>query len=80
MIHITDHALIRYLERVHGVDLEAFRAALRAEVSDAAIVAGATIGGQYAVKSGRHAYICDGETIITVLYRRGATLTIGGER
>jgi hypothetical protein len=24
-IHVTDHALVRYLERVHGVDMEALR-------------------------------------------------------
>jgi hypothetical protein len=24
-IHVTDHALVRYLERVHGVDVEGLR-------------------------------------------------------
>lgn len=80
MIHVTDHALVRYLERVHGVDVEAFRDALRSEVSEIAIAAGAAIGGQYAVKRGRHAFVCEGDTVITVLHRRGSTLTIGGER
>lgn len=80
MIRVTDHAVLRYLERVHNVDVEAFRDALRAEVSDAAIAAGATIGGPYAVKSGRHTYICQGETVITVVPRCAATTTIGGER
>ncbi|WWT39844.1 hypothetical protein [Microcystis phage Mwe-JY25] len=29
---VSDHALVRWLERVHGVDIEAFRAILRDEV------------------------------------------------
>lgn len=80
MIHISDHALIRYLERVHGVDIDAFRDALRAEVSDAAIAAGSAIGGSYAVKRGRHTYICQGQTVITVVPRCSATTMIGGAR
>lgn len=80
MIAVTDHALVRYLERVHHIDVEAFRAALRAEVSEAAIAVGAAIGGSYAVKAGRHAYICHGETVITVVPRCAATTSIGGGR
>jgi hypothetical protein len=80
VIHVTDHALLRYLERVHGVDIEVFRAALRATVGEAAIAAGAAIGGSYAVKAGRHAYICQGETVITVVPRCAATTSIGGTR
>lgn len=78
IIRVTDHALIRYMERVHDIDMEAFRDALRSEVSDAAITAGALIGGQYAVRTGRHAYVCEGDTVITVIRRRGATLMVGG--
>lgn len=79
-ISITDHALIRYLERVHGVDMDAFRDALRAEVSGTAIAVGTAIGGPYAIKSGKHAFICEGETVITVVPRHAATTSIGGER
>lgn len=34
-ISITDHALLRYLERIHGIDLEAVREEMRAEVAEA---------------------------------------------
>jgi hypothetical protein len=34
-VGVTDHALVRWLERVHGVDLERYRAEIRA-----ALVAG----------------------------------------
>lgn len=32
---ITDHALLRWMERVHGIDVEGWRALMRAEVEDA---------------------------------------------
>lgn len=34
-IVVTDHALVRYLERVHGVDIEAVRAEVAALVRPA---------------------------------------------
>lgn len=33
--HVTDHALLRYFERVEGVDVEACRRALGRKVDDA---------------------------------------------
>lgn len=39
--HVTDHALLRHLERVQGIDIEAMRRELGHKV-DAAIEAGAT--------------------------------------
>ena len=45
-IHITDHALLRYLERAHGVDVEALRrklaghAAIGIEYGAAAVIVG----------------------------------------
>ncbi|MGW5957091.1 hypothetical protein [Methylorubrum thiocyanatum] len=32
---ITDHALLRWMERVHGIDVEGWRALMRAEFEDA---------------------------------------------
>ena len=28
-VRVTDHALVRWLERLHGIDMEAFRAQLQ---------------------------------------------------
>lgn len=36
VFEITDHALVRYLERKHGLDASAMRAAMIAEVSESA--------------------------------------------
>lgn len=38
--HVTDHAVLRHLERTHGIDVEAIRAELGHRV-DAAVKAGA---------------------------------------
>ena len=38
--HVTDHAVLRHLERTHGIDVEAIRVELGHKV-DAAIQAGA---------------------------------------
>lgn len=74
MIRVTDHAVLRYMERVHNVDTEAFREALRAEVSSTAAAVGAAVGGYYAVRRGGYRYICEGNRIITVV-RRGPAPT-----
>mgnify|MGYP001591326081 CR=1 FL=1 len=73
-INVTDHALVRYLERVHGVDVETFREALRAEISPSAVAVGAAVGGYYAVKRGGYTYVCHGTRVVTVMARSGATI------
>ena len=40
-VHVTDHAVLRYLERLHGLDIEAVRAEIATTVWRAAL-AGAT--------------------------------------
>ena len=56
MVHITDHAVIRYLERVRGVDIEAVRREIRAKVTLAQDYPGATgilvDGFRYALANG----------------------------
>ncbi|MFB9148735.1 hypothetical protein [Roseovarius ramblicola] len=58
--HVTDHALIRYLERVEGVDIEAIRREI-GRVADRGIEAGAN-----AVISGGFIFVISGPTVITV--------------
>lgn len=41
-LHITDHAVIRYLERVRGVDIDAVRREIRSNVALATDYPGAT--------------------------------------
>jgi hypothetical protein len=57
---ITDHAVVRFLERVAGLDIEALRDAL-ADRTWPAVQAGAAT-----LVVGGHRYCLDGRTLITV--------------
>lgn len=59
---ISDHALLRYIERVHGVDVEAMKAELLTPNIVAAIKSGAT-----AVKSPIGTMVIKGSTVVTFL-------------
>ncbi len=60
--HVTDHAVLRYLERAKGIDIEAVRLEL-GHVVDRAVELGA--GG--AIIDGIR-YVLDGPTIITCTF------------
>ena len=59
---ITDHAVLRYIERVRGVDTAAIRAEIQEAVSSGHQIAPGAIAG---VK--REAYIIDAGQVVTVL-------------
>lgn len=58
VITITDHALMRYMERVKGMDFEPMRDELRAIIAPA-------IGARSLRKDGME-YLLDGHKLITV--------------
>jgi hypothetical protein len=57
---ITDHAVVRFLERVAGLDIEALRDALAYRTWPAVQAGAATL------VVGGHRYCLDGNTLITV--------------
>lgn len=59
--HITDHAVLRYLERVKGVDIEAARAEISRTLS-----VGDDHEGLSAVTSNGHRYVLRGRTLVTI--------------
>jgi len=59
--HITDHAIIRFLERVHGIDVQAARAEIEARVGQAVRV------GACAVISGGFRYVIDDVRVTSVV-------------
>ena len=69
IVHVTDHAVVRYLERVHGVDIEGLRRRIGRRV-DRGVALGA---GR--VKADGVQYCLSGKTVTTVvkqeLRRRG---------
>jgi hypothetical protein len=62
---VTDHALLRYLERVKKIDVEACRAEIAALASTPA-----SLGADCACRDG-HIYVLDGYTVTTVLPEGG---------
>ena len=62
LAHVTDHAVLRYLERVKGIDIEAVRLEL-GHVVDRAVEKGA----KGAIIDGIR-YVLDGPTIITCTF------------
>ena len=62
---ITMHALLRYIERVEGVDIEAIRAKMSTQALRRAIAVGAG-----SVKLGDYRLIIKGRSVVTVLTPR----------
>ena len=59
--YVTDHALVRYLERVHGIDMYFFRRCAASECEEAFRT------GASAARIGDHWFIFDGDNLVTVL-------------
>lgn len=69
-LQISDHALYRWLERVHGIDMEHFRQAFLAEVEG--IVGAMVPPNEFNIQvKGTKFAICGG-VVKTVIDRRGA--------
>ncbi len=66
-VHVTDHAVLRYLERVHGVDMEGLRRRIGKTV-DTAVKAGANglmfEGVKYRLHKNTVITIVAGESIV----------------
>ena len=58
---MSDHAIVRYLDRVRGVDIEGVKSEIMA------VAGGAAALGAKAVRRGGSCYVIDRGTIITVL-------------
>ena len=66
-IEVTDHAVLRYLERVAGVDIEGLREEIKKESS----IAGGVLGdGKFMIGGGFRAVVSDGR-VVTIIEARG---------
>jgi hypothetical protein len=79
MIHVSDHALLRVLERVHGLDIDALRTTLAAELERARQAAAQIQSPNYRVVMGEFVYCIKNETLVTVLRRPGLPLNVPQE-
>ncbi|MAA97802.1 MAG: hypothetical protein CMN87_15515 [Stappia sp.] len=61
---VTDHAVLRYLERAHGLDVDAVRAHIAGRAMTAAEL------GALAVKIEGVRFVLAGRTVVTVIRRQ----------
>ena len=73
--HVTDHAVLRYLQRVQGVDVEAVRRAMRKTVHN---VAEDHPGANGVIADG-FLYRIRGDAVVTVMPHNQQDLRTGGK-
>jgi hypothetical protein len=68
-LHVTEHAIVRYLERVLHLDMDKIREDIRAEADAGRACAVPPIGGGVAIMGPRRKSVCivQGNSIVTVL-------------
>jgi hypothetical protein len=69
-LYVTDHALLRYIERIHGVDVEILRAELRQMALRGAEAAERIGGGEYTIVCEPLRLRVVGANVVTVLAPR----------
>ena len=62
-VKVSDHALLRYIERVMGADLDKFRAEILTEQNRKAI----EFAGDCTIKSGGVEFVVKNRTVVTVI-------------
>lgn len=66
MIHISDHALIRFLERLAGLDTDELRQKLGRSLERARRAAEQLGADEYTVKAGGIVYVIKDNTLVTL--------------
>lgn len=66
-IGVSDHALLRFLERAGGLDIESLRGRLNASLTRAHTAARSLGGSDYLIRSDGLLYVVRGDTVTTVL-------------
>lgn len=79
-LHISDHALLRFLERAGGMDVEGVRGCLIQSLARAHAAATQIGGGEYAVVADDLVYLVRGGTLITVMHDDGLQTRVAAMR
>lgn len=67
MTRVSDHALLRYLERAQGIDVEAWRVSIESSVERAAIAAAKLGIDTYSIRLDGVLFVVRAGTMTTVL-------------
>jgi len=66
-LQVSDHAVVRWIERVHGIDMDAIRSRIVAEMGKA-VAMGKRVGQDtFTVRAGSHKFVVKRGVIVTVL-------------
>ena len=65
-IHVTDHAMLRFLERGGGLDIDAFRAKMEASLTRAHAAARSISASDYVVRVDGLTFLVRGDAVVTV--------------
>ncbi|MFH0302667.1 hypothetical protein AAFX91_36985 [Bradyrhizobium sp. 31Argb] len=79
-VRVCDHALLRFIERVGGLDTEALRASLEGSLNRAVTAAGTIGAHEVVVIADGNKYVIVKGTVVTVLDPRMAPKRIKGRR
>lgn len=66
-LRVSDHALVRFLERAGNLDVESVRVSLESGLARAAAAARAIGTSDYLIRMNGHTFIVRSETVVTVL-------------
>lgn len=78
-VHVTDHALVRFLERAGGLDVESLRASLGASLARAGKAAKAIGADEFTVKVDGLLYVIERGVVVTIL-EAGSIVRYGARR
>lgn len=67
LIDVTDHALVRFLDRAVGFDVEALRAMIATSLARAATKAGSIAQDRYEVRADGLRYVVRDGALVTIL-------------
>jgi len=64
---VSDHALLRFLERAAGLDIEGLRANLNGSLARAHAAARSLSGSDYLIRADGMVYVVRGDTVTTII-------------
>lgn len=69
-LHVSDHALLRFMQRAGGIDVEELRAAVAASLERAGAAAEAIGACDYSIRADGLVYCIRAGVVVTVLHDR----------